>query len=132
MKDFLKKIINGNGVVPSQVCLQAFAHNFTYAINTEWYHRDDFFEAIFYKDEHEYIALFDLRGRLISYKLNLPAAYLPAPLKELAESKGEIMNVLMNNKGNKVEYEVIVRDQELIRYSLTLAELGQLIEEKML
>lgn len=132
MKNFLKSVFEGTGISPTKVCLQAFAQNFEKAINVEWYDKKDYFEAIFYKDNIEHIAMFDKTGNLLEYKLYLPEGYLPELIKNKVEAKGEIMNTVMRNKGNKVEYEVIVRDKELNRYVLTLSDVGSLCEEKKL
>lgn len=132
MKDFLKKVFQGTGISPTKVCLKAFNQNFENALNVEWYNKEDYFEAIFYKDNLEHIAMFDKAGNLIEYKLYLPEGYLPEPIKNKVEAKGEIMNALMRNKGNMVEYEVIVRDKALNRYVMTLSDVGNLHEEKKL
>ena len=51
MSDFLKKIIKGNGVIPSEVCLQSLKQNFEDALNVEWFNKENHAEAIFYKNE---------------------------------------------------------------------------------
>ncbi|MBC8321069.1 MAG: hypothetical protein H8E34_10130 [Bacteroidetes bacterium] len=132
MNDFLKKVLKGNGISPSRVCLQAFNHNFENAVNVEWYNKKNYLEAIFYKDNIEHIAIFNLNGNLIEYKLFLPEGYLPASIIKIVEAKGEIMNAVMRNKGNMVEYEIIVRDGKLNRHLITLSDIGILIEEKIL
>lgn len=132
MKKFLRKVIEGNGIQPSEICLQSFKENFKEAINIEWFNKGDHFEAIFYKNNLEHIAVFSLSGVLIEYRLNLPTDYLPEPITKNAMAKGEIMNAVMRNKGNMVEYEVIVRDQGLNRYMLLFSDIGDLIEEKKL
>lgn len=132
MNKFLKNVIEGNGITPSAIFLHAFNQNFENAVNVEWYDKGEFFEAIFYKDKMEHIAIFNLTGRLLEYKLYLPEGYLPEPIKKRVEEKGEIMNAVMRNKGNMVEYEVIVRDKELIRHLITLSDVGCLLGEQKL
>ena len=132
MKDFLRKVTRGNGVSPSKICLHAFYQNFKDAINVDWYNRDGYYEAIFYKENLEHIAIFSLTGSLIEYKLYLPEGFLPLPIKNMAETMGEIMNAVMRNKGNMVEYEIIVRDDKLNRHLITLSDIGILLEEKIL
>lgn len=132
MRKFIRKIVEGNMVSPSNICLQSFKENFKDAVNIEWYDKTDYYEAIFYKNNLEHIALFSLTGILMEYRLNLPINYLPEPIKNMAMEKGEIMNSVMRNKGNVVEYEIIIRDERLIRYQLLYSEIGFLIEEKML
>jgi len=133
MEDFLKKVIEGTGIKPSEVVLQSLNHNFNNFTNVEWYDKGECVEAIFYKDKLEHIAKFDLKGSLIEYRIYLPKGYLPENLKEIVTAKGgEIMNVIIRNKGNSIEYEVIIRDKELSRYLIRLSEVGGLLEKKKL
>lgn len=129
---FLKKVIEGQGVEPSSICLEAFKQNFQHSVNVEWYDKGDYFEAIFYKEHIEHIALFSKDGDLIEYKLYLPDECLPERIMNIMESKGEIMNSVLKNKGNTIEYEVIYRDKDLNRYVILLSDLGHIIDEKKL
>jgi len=124
--------MKGTGISPSVVCQQSFAENFTDAINVEWNETDGSYEAIFYRYNLEHIALFSLEGMLMEYRKKLPAEYLPEPIKNLALARGEIMNAVMNNKGNLLEYELIVRDKGLTRYLLLISDEGELKEERVL
>lgn len=132
MEDFLKRVIKGNGITPSDLLVQSLNNNFENSINVEWSDKADYFEAIFYQDKLEYIAMFSREGALLEYRIFLPKGYLPEKLKKIAESKGEIMNSIMRNKGNSVEYEIIIRNENLIRYLIRLTDIGNLIEEKKL
>ena len=132
MDDFLKKVVGGNGVSPSDVCLHAFNENFANAINVEWSKRGSCYEAIFYKNGLEHIAVFDLLGNLMEYRLNLPADFLPTAIRNIVASKGEIMNSVLKNWGNMLEYEVIVRDKDLNRYLITFSDIGSIIDERKL
>ena len=132
MKDFIKKVIEGNRISPSEVCGQSFNDNFADAINVEWLSKEGNYEAIFYKNSLEYIALFSLLGVLLEYRQNLPPEYLPEPIKKLALSRGEIMNAVLKNKGNMLEYELIVRDKLLKRHLIVITDMGVLKEEKAL
>lgn len=132
MNDFLKKVVAGDGVSPVDVCLHAFNQNFKGAVNLEWFKKENSYEAIFYRNNLEHIAIFTFAGILTEYSLNIPADYLPERMKNMTSSKGEIMNSLMRNKGNRVEYEVIVRDKELNRHLITLSDTGKIIEEMKL
>ncbi|WP_291856023.1 hypothetical protein [Marinilabilia sp.] len=132
MKNFLRKVVEGNGVSPSEICLQSFNENFKDAVNIEWFNKSDYFEAIFYKNNLEHIAIYSLTGILTEYRVNLPSDYLPEPIKNKALVKGEIMNSVMRNKGNMLEYEVIVRDKESNRNQLIFSDAGNLIEEQKL
>ena len=68
----------------------------------------------------------------MEYSQNLPVEYLPKPIKNLALSKGEIMNAVLKNKGNKIEYELIIRNDLLKRYLVIISDLGELKEEQVL
>jgi hypothetical protein len=132
MNNFLRKVMGRNGVSPSDLCLQSFKENFEDAVNIEWFNKTDYFEAIFYKNNMEHIAIFSLAGALIEYRLNLSADYIPEPIKNKALVKGEIMNSVMRNKGNMLEYEIIIREKDLKRKLIIFSDTGKLIEEKQL
>jgi hypothetical protein len=132
MIEFLKKLLKGNGVSPSDVCLKSFNQNFKDTLNPEWFLKENHFEAIFYKENLEHIALFSLEGELIEYRLNLPHDYLPQPIKKLVADRGEIMSSVMRNKGNLIEYEIIVRDADMLRHMITISDIGKIIEEQKL
>jgi hypothetical protein len=132
MKEFLKKVVEGSRVAPSETCLQSFSQNFEDAISVEWFNRGDSYEAIFYKDNLEHIAMFSLEGTLVEYRLNLPPGYLPEPVRTIVEPKGEMMNAVLRNKGNMLEYEIIYRDSDLKRYMITLSNLGRITGEREL
>jgi hypothetical protein len=129
MNDFLKKVFEGDGISPSDVCLKSFRENFRGAVNVEWFEKESIFEAIFHKKGIEYIALFDSAGILLEYRQNLSPDYLPELIRKMAYSKGEIMNCVLRNKGNRLEYEVIVRDKDLHRYMITFSDNGDIKEE---
>jgi len=132
MDDFIRKVIEGNGILPSEVCLQSFNLNFENAVNVEWFHWESHYEAIFYINNQEHIAIFSLTGELKEYSKNLSSDYIPEPIKIKALLKGEIMNSVMKNKGNSLEYEMIIRDKQLKRYIQIYSDTGNLMEEKML
>lgn len=132
MNNFFKKVIEGNGESTSEVCQLSFMQNFEDAVNVEWFNKGDYYEAIFYKNNLEYIALFNLSGILTEYRQNLPADYLPVAIKNIVNLKGEIMNSVLKNKGNKLEYEIIIRNDNQERYILIFSDTGNLIEENKL
>ena len=132
MKDFAKKIIDGNRVTPPEICLPAFHENFPGAINVDWFIRGKHFEAIFYKDSIEHIARYDKKGKLEEYKMTLTPSLLPELIKNKLEMKGEIMNVLLINKGNCLNYEAIIRDENLNRHLVLFSNLGKILSENAL
>ncbi len=132
MNDFVRKVIEGSGISPPSVCQQTLAQNFPGAVNPEWSRINEGFEAVFYRDSLEHIALFSPDGRLLEYKINLSAAFLPEALKKQLEERGEIMNAVLRNKGNRIEYEIILRDKEMNRVMITFLGTGKLLGESPL
>jgi len=132
MNEFAKNIRKGHGMTPSASCIQAMKENFADAINVEWFSKKENYEAVFYRNKLEHIALFTQQGILLEYRQNLSTAYLPEFIKAMALQKGEIMNALLINKGNSFEYELIVRDKSLNRHLLLITDAGDLKEERKL
>ncbi len=132
MKNIFSKIFKFSNVsLPSNV-KDSFFEKFGDSINVEWLHSDDFYEAIFYLEDIEHIAHFDSTGKLLNLKKNLPIQTTPAHIKEKAAEHGELMNVIEIREGEVVGYELIVRDETLIRFSLLLNEKGGLIQKNKL
>jgi hypothetical protein len=132
MKSFLRKVVEGSGISPSEICSRSFKENFEDAVNVEWFNKTDYYEAIFYKNSIEHIAIFSLTGILSEYRLNLPMDYLPEPIKIMALKKGEIMNTVFINKGNMIEYELIIKDKEFNRKLVVFSDIGNIIAERKL
>ena len=42
------------------------------------------------------------------------------------------MNAVLTNKGNMLEYEIIIRQPDFSRFCLTISEFGEIIAEKKL
>jgi len=132
MKNILSKIFKFSSVSLPEAVKDAFLKKFGDSINVEWLHSDDFYEAIFYLEDIEYIAHFDSAGKLINLKKNLPIHGTPEHIKQKAALHGELMNVIEIIEEEIVGYELIVRDETLIRYSLLLNERGGLIQKNKL
>jgi len=132
MNNFLKKIVEGNNVNPSEECLISFNNKFSEAVNIEWSKKKEMYEAIFYRNSIEHIALFTFEGELVEYSQNITVDFLPVQIKDTASLKGEIMNSVLKNKGNNLEYEVIVRDSLLKRYVLVFSDAGIIKHENTL
>ncbi len=132
MKNILNKIFKFSTVsLPEQVKV-SFLEKFGDSINVEWLETDDFYEAIFYLGEIEHIAHYDSTGKLLNLKKNLPIHTAPEHIKEKAAQHGELMNVIEISEDEIVGYELIVRDETLIRFSLLLNEKGGLIHKSKL
>jgi hypothetical protein len=132
MMNFFSKIFKGSLFSPPDSIVDSLKERFHDVINIEWNKNGENYEAIFYKDNIEYIAVFDRSGILLEYKMFLAEGFLPEKIKSVLNTKGELMNAVMINKGNSVTYETIYRDKELIRYLMVFNELGGIIEEKVL
>lgn len=132
MKNILSKIFKFSSVsLPSKV-KDSFFEKFGDSINVEWLHTDDIYEAIFYLEEIEHIAHFDTVGKLLNLKKNLPIHTTPEHIKEKAALHGELMNVIEIREEEIIGYELIIRDETLIRFSLLLNEKGGLIQKSKL
>lgn len=129
MEDFLKRVIEGTGIAPTARCAEAFESNFAGAINADWAQKEDKYEVVFYKDNIEYIALFDAEGTLEKYKMYLTKELLPVSIQMDLSAEREIMNVVLINEGNYILYEVIVRDYELRRFLVLVDQLGKILSE---
>ncbi len=100
--------------------------------NIDWSEKEAKFEAIFYQDDIEYIAMFDQQGLLEKYTMYLTPDLLPVAIKTHMDQLGEIMNAVLINEGNQLLYEVIIRDANLKRYVLMVDQLGKVLEERKL
>ncbi|MFA9392310.1 MAG: hypothetical protein ACERKD_21040 [Prolixibacteraceae bacterium] len=132
MKNFLKMIFSQTTYTPPADVQQKLSDKFPDIINVEWNKSGNNFEAIFYKDQLEYIALFEQSGELLGYKMSITEDLLPLQIKENLTEKGEIMNAVLNNQGNGITYEVILRDSHLKRFVFVLNETGTILSEKKL
>jgi hypothetical protein len=132
MNELIIRAIKNEGVKPPQECLNALDKNFSGAVGVEWFEESRHFEAVFYKDELEYIALFNSNGVLLEYRRIVPQGYLPHAVRHFILKKGEIMNRVLLNRGNEVLYEIIYRDADNKRFMVLLTDLGDIREEKVL
>ncbi len=132
MKNILSKLFRFTNVSLPEEVKNSFLNKFGDSINLEWLQTDDFYEAIFYRKDIEHIAHFDATGKLLNLKKNLPIHEAPEHIKEKASLHGELMNVIEISEEETVGYELIVRDETLIRFSLLLNEKGGLIQKSKL
>jgi hypothetical protein len=132
MKNILSKIFKFTNVVLPPPVKKSFSEKFGESLNVEWLQTDDFYEAIFYLNDIEHIGRFDSAGKLLNLKKNLSIDSTPLHIKEKAAKHGELMNVIEICEDEIVGYELIVRDEALIRFSLLLNEKGGLIHKSKL
>ncbi|HOO84276.1 MAG TPA: hypothetical protein PLS94_06930 [Prolixibacteraceae bacterium] len=130
--NFISKLFKHAAYNPPKNISQTFSHIFPDVINIEWTKNDENYEAIFYQNQFENIALFNSEAGLVSHKIFLTEMHLPEIIKEDISKKGEIMNVVMINNANNVCYEIIFRDTELNRFLITYDMLGNASEKQAL
>lgn len=133
IKNFFQKIFSGSREpeVPKAV-QQKFAEQFDQSINVEWQKAGDQFEAVFYRDDLEHIATYQSDGVMSCLKINLPLNDLPEMVAETVHKEGELMNAIQIDCNGGLQYELIVRDDELNRYFLLLTESGKVIKKEKL
>lgn len=132
LDSFFEQLLGGRGVEPPPLCTEALATNFPEASLIEWSVANGHYEATFYQQNREHIAIFSGQGQLLEYRVILPEGYLPHLVKVQLEERGEIMNRVLINKGNTISYEVIYRDAALNRYLVLVSETGEIFSEKQL
>ena len=132
-ENLLNKIISGSNTVPPKLINDVFLKEYNNAINTEWFIKEDFYEAIFYLNEIEHIVRYNNSGVLIDKRKNMFIKDIPNHIKEVASNKGEIMNTVeISYPQDEPKYNIIVRNSDLIRFILLINNYGEIIEEKML
>lgn len=132
MKNILSKIFKFTHVSVPEKVKTAFGRQFGDSLNVEWLQIDDFYEAIFYLEDIEHIGHFDPSGKMLNLKKNLTVQTTPLHIKEKAVQHGELMNAIEICEDEVTGYELIVRDESLIRFSLLLNEKGGLIHKTKL
>jgi hypothetical protein len=132
MNSFINNLIEGNSITPPEVVLNNFRKIFENAVKTEWHQRADYYEALFYNANIEHLALFDGQGILREYKMYLPEGHLPSVISSAVPEGCEIMNKVLINQGNSINYEIIYRDKNLKRYLLLLNETGSVLKQQNL
>lgn len=130
--NLFSKIFRKPAFLPPENVLSTFNELFSDVINVEWTLLGTNYEVIFYKDKVECIASFNKEAVLLTHKMFLSESYLPQTIKNRISAKGEIMNVVMINKGNLIAYEIIYRDLNLNRFMITFDILGNITDEQSL
>ena len=134
--DIFKNILNLNNLIPPRIVKENLLKLFPGARSLEWSNCKSYFEVIFYEKDTEKIARFSRKGDLIEYRINLKpetlVKSLPKQILNSAQIEGEIMNCITVHSTDKLYYEFIVRDSDLVRYLLLLdAEGKKLSLEKL-
>jgi len=132
MKDFIKKIFGPARLNAPKTVLTGFKVRFKNAKNAEWSQRGQHWEVLFYWEDHETIAIFDVSGELIEKRININIDTLPPSVNAVASKLGEVMNAIKINSIDSVGYEIIHRDANLIRYIALLTDEGVLVSNNPL
>jgi hypothetical protein len=101
--------------------------HFPNAINVEWEHKKNDYEAIFYLNDIEHIARISEAGELTEYKKNLWPEELPEAIAARSREMGEVMNSIAIFKSGACFHEVIIRDTLFKRKLLLFDEAGNLL-----
>ena len=130
--NFIEKLIKGERKEPPFDVVQSFTSSFPEAVNIDWYEEGDRYEAVFYLNSIEHIALFDSEANLLQYKMSLQEQNLPGLILQKAYEKGELMNAVLINSGNNIRYECILRDKDLKRWLLLYDDSGNVLNDSLL
>ena len=132
MKDILKKLYAFNWHRPPGRILSAFSNYFPQAINDDWSSENQFWEVVFYDNQVEKIARFTSEGILEEVRINESIKALPDKIYKQINQMGEIMNVILIQKGEQVNWEIIYRDSELKRFLVHIGSDGNQLHKKTL
>jgi len=132
MQNIIYKIFQSNKTKPAKAVVKAFEKIFGKPVNVEWHPEGENFEAVFYIDEKEHIALFAPDGTLLEKKRNMILSEATPEVAQQAKNVGELMNLIEITRNGKIYYDIIARDLYLDRYYLLLDEAGNLLEKKKL
>ena len=89
-------------------------------------------EVVFYDDHKETIARINKAGEVEELRINLTFSELPEKIFQSIKSKGEIMNVITINKSNDISWEIIYRNQNLVRFLIILDPDGKELSSRQL
>lgn len=132
MNKLLKKIfLTPSKHIPEKV-KEALYAQFPEALNIEWDFKKGVYEAVFYVNEIEFIAMISEDIGIIEYKQNLRLDEIPSHITKECVNSGEIMNAIAITKETAIFFEVIVRNKKMERSALLLNESGMLLENKLL
>lgn len=132
MHAILEKLFHSHKIKPTKAVIKAFIEKFGHSKNIEWHSDSGNFEAIFYLDDVEHIALFARDGRIIEIKRNLRLSDASPQVALQAQGIGEMMNLIEIERSEGIFYEVIARDAHLDRYYLFVTGEGEILDKEKL
>lgn len=126
--DFFRKIFRPlHSGAPPRVVSSLTSH-FKGVSGVEWSRHNELWEAIFFDEEITKIARFDVDGKLLEYRVSISPDAIPSPIYEAATGDWEVMNCIAIYSSNKLDYELIVRDTNLIRFQMWVDSLGNRVK----
>lgn len=132
MQNILSKFFHTNKIKPTKEVLKSFVASFGQSINVEWHKEKENYEALFYIDDMEHIALFSPDGHFLEKKRNLLLSSANPEIEMQARNVGEMMNLIEIERDGKLFYEIIARDLYLDRYYILLDNAGNVLDKKKL
>jgi hypothetical protein len=132
MQNILSKIFHSNKTKPANAILKSFIAHFGNPINVEWHKEKENFEALFYIEDMEHIALFSPDGQVLEKKRNLLLSSAKSEIAIQAQSVGEMMNLIEIERNGILFYEIIARDLYLDRFYILLDKEGNVLDKKKL
>jgi hypothetical protein len=130
--DFFSKIFGDGKTGPSRKIREGLSKRFPDARSVEWNNQNGVFEAIFYDQDLEKIARFDHEGKLLEIRINLSPEDIPATVKASIDRELEIMNCIVADNNTSIFYELIVRNQSLVRFLIIVDESGAIKKNEKL
>lgn len=128
---FTKIFITHPKPMPEKIIKELKKH-FPTAINIEWEKKKGNYEAVFYVEEVEHIALISGAGKMTEYKRNLWPNELPVKITKECHNLGEIMNAIAIFREGRQFFEVIIRNNALNRKVLLFDQSAFLIQSHKL
>jgi hypothetical protein len=126
--DFFKKIFKLSSPRQPRAVKQSLLKHFPDAKSIEWGVNGELHEAVFYDRDIEKIARFNQTGKLEECRVNTPVNEIPSFVKSNIEPEFEIMNCIAVYASETMNYELIVRNDEFIRFHLLVDSLGHKIK----
>ena len=132
MQNILSKIFHTNKTKPANTILKSFIAHFGHPINVEWHKEKENFEALFYIEDIEHIALFTPDGRVLEKKRNLLLSSAKPEIAIQARNVGEMMNLIEIERDGIINFEIIARDLYFDRFYILLDNEGNVLDKKKL
>jgi hypothetical protein len=132
MQNILSKIFHTNKTKPAKAILKSFIAHFGHSINVEWHNEKENFEALFYIEDMEHIALFSPEGHMLEKKRNLLLSSAKPEIAIQTQNVGEMMNLIEIERDGMIYFEIIARDLYLDRYYILLDYNGNVLDKRKL